>query len=179
MFYVAMFMIVTIRWAIDGFRTLWSLNKLEPFEVMTDNPVNRPENYVPLLAHGIIIGPDRRHGLVLSSLRDPSEISQDQIARLAAEFGRLYTQGSNDPADVSVCALLRDDNYRPDRRRKLPADHPAAALDLILLDADLDLREARPSPFGTLITAMVVKKGDKGPTAQLPWAVAESAVRMS
>jgi hypothetical protein len=43
LFCIAMFMIITIWHAIDGFKGLWSLLKLEPFEALHDNPTEKPD----------------------------------------------------------------------------------------------------------------------------------------
>ncbi|WP_254508878.1 hypothetical protein [Anatilimnocola floriformis] len=173
----APFLIITIRGAREGFRALWSVISFEPFRDNSDSIEHNPDAFQPVIAHGIIIGPDRKHGLALSTMKPSSEYSLDRVALIATQLGKLYSQGSNDPRDAEIYALLRDDNYRPYRRRKIPASHDAG-MELLLLDVEIDLAQCRQSLLGTMLFAMALKKGDGGATMQLPWAVAESAVTL-
>lgn len=113
-------MLVTIRWTLNGLKALWSVITFEPFGALRDNPSRNPDAYQPILAFGIIIGPDQKHALALSTFRPSREVSLDRIARTAGELGVLYVGGSDDPKDAETFELLRDDAYRPCRRRKLP-----------------------------------------------------------
>lgn len=167
-------MIVTIRHARDGFKALWSVLTFEPFRDNSDSIEHNPDAFQPIIAHCIIIGPDRVHALALSTFKPASEYSLDRVSLMAMKLGRLYTEGSSNPADAEMFALLRDDNYQPYRRRKVPAPFDEG-MELQLLDAELDLNECRQTPLGTMIFAMGVKK-DGGATMQLPWPVAESAL---
>ncbi|QDU29657.1 hypothetical protein ETAA8_47720 [Anatilimnocola aggregata] len=170
-------MLVSIRWARDGLKCLWSFLTFEPFTGMRENPDQQPGLYQPLLAHGIIIGPDQKHALALGTFRPTSEYSIDALAKLASSLGELYEEGSEDPAYAEIYGLLRDDHYRPYRRRKLPL--ATTDEDLWLLDVELDLNNVQETRFGTILIAMVAKIGASGPIAQLPWAVADSAVKMA
>lgn len=169
--------ILTIRQARDGFRALWSVVSFEPFRDNSDCIEHNPDAFQPVIAHGIIIGPDQKYGLALSTFKPTSEYSLDRAAQIASALGKLYSQGSNDPADAETFALLRDDNYQPYRRRKVPGHHDEG-MELLLLDVELNLAECRQTPFGTILFAMALKKGDGGPLVQLPWPVAESAITL-
>jgi hypothetical protein len=168
-------MLVTIRWTLDGLKALRSVITFEPFGALRDNPVRNPDGYQPILAFGIIIGPDQKHALALATFKPAREVSLDQVARIAGELGILYIGGSDDPADQESFQLLRDDTYRAYRRRRVPARYDAG-LDLWLLDVEIDLKEARVTPYDVVAIAMIARKGDSGPIAQLPWAVAQGAV---
>src|SRR5262245_31835552 len=62
---LAMCMVPTIVWTLAGLQTLWGIIRLKTFEPMYDNAAKQPEKLRPLIGHGIIIGPDQVHSLVL------------------------------------------------------------------------------------------------------------------
>jgi hypothetical protein len=168
-------MLVTIRWTLDGLKALWSVITFEPFKALRDNPSRNPDAWQPILAFGVIIGPDHKHALALATFQTVRDFSLDHVADLAAELGSLYIGGSDNPADAETFELLRDDTYRAYRRRKLP-EYYAHGLELFLLDVEIDLKEGRETPYDVVAFAMAARKGDSGPIAQLPWGVAEGAV---
>lgn len=170
-------MLPTIIWTVAGLRAIWSVVRLEQFSVLSKNPRKNPESLRVLICHGITIGPDQRHALVLGDFRSSSEYSVDWLARKAAFLGKLYREGPSRPEDESLYSLLRDDTYRPYRRRRVPEPH-AEGTELFLFDVELDVSEGRTTPFETILFAFVATPGEKGEIMQVPWDVANDAVHM-
>lgn len=171
-------MLPTVIWTLAGLQAIWSVLKLEPFKPAFDNPRKRPESLVPLICHGIIIGPDRKHALVLGTFLSPARYSADWLAQKAAHFGQLYS-GEATPAshDAELLAQLRDDVYRPGRRRRVPASH-SDGTELLLFDVEVNPYESQETPFDTVLFAFVAEPGEKGDTVNIPWKVAQDAVRI-
>jgi hypothetical protein len=144
-----------------------------------DNPARHPERLAPLIGHGIIIGPDQRHALVLGTFAPAASCSPDWLSQLAAWLGQVYSGSAGDvPAHQELHALLRDDNYRPDRRRRVPAAY-AGGHELYLFDVELNPSESFVSPNGTPLFAFAAEPGEKGEIAALPWYVVQDAVRVA
>jgi len=171
-------MLPTIVWTLAGLQLLWGVLTLEPFKPAFDNPRKRPESLVPLICHGIIIGPDRKHALVLGTFLPPSRYSCDWLAMKAALFGQLYTgEAAASSHDAELLALLRDDAYRPCRRRRVPEPH-AEGVEMFLFDVVVNVNEVQVAPFGAPLFAFVAEPGEKGDTVNIPWKVAQDAVRI-
>jgi hypothetical protein len=171
-------MLPTIIWTLAGLKALWSVLKLEQFSVLKDNPRQHPEKLVPLIAHGIIIGPDQKHALALGTFLSSNEYSVDWLARQAAWLAEVYSE-PEPPAEFSeLWNLLRDDTFHPYRRRRVP-EPDAGGKELYLLDVEVDPREAIESPHETILFAFVAEPGEKGEIMQLPWSVTQGAVRIA
>lgn len=170
-------LLVTIRWTLVGLQMLFAFLTFAPFRALQENPLRQPDEYQPLLAHGIIVGPDQKHALVLATFEPSSEISHERNAGIARELAEHYSHSDED-SDPETLALLRADEYRLYRRRKVPAAHNYG-FKLLLLDVEIDLAECIQSPEETLLLALVARKGESGPIAQLPWSVAATAVRLA
>ncbi len=171
-------LLVTIRWTLIGLQMLYAFITCAPFRALKENPLRQPDEFQPLLAHGIIVGPDQKHALVLATFEPSSDVSHERNASIAQELAELYTTGGDEDSDPETLALLRDDEYRVYRRRPVPASHNYG-FKLLLLDVEIDLAECIQSPEETLLLALVARKGDSGPLAQLPWSVAATAVRLA
>jgi hypothetical protein len=174
-----MCMLPTIIWTLAGLQALWSVARLEFLKPVWDNPARKPEQLVPLLGHGIIIGPDQKHALVVGTFQPSQSYSVDWLAKLAAWLGEVYS-GDADDADAhpELSELLHDDTYRPYRRRPLPAQY-AGEHKLYLFDVELDPQQAEETPYGTTLFAFAAEPGEKGEIAALPWSVARDAVRIA
>jgi hypothetical protein len=172
-------MLPTVIWTIAGLRALWSVFKLEQFNV--PNPRLHPEKLVPLIAYGIIIGPDKRHGLVLATFSSQSQYACNWMAEKASQFAELYAQSkarTNDSRDEALCALLRDDIYDPARRRRVPEPNAQGA-DLWLLDVEVDPQQMQIWPDKAALFAFIAEPGERGDVVQIPWSVVANAVRIS
>jgi hypothetical protein len=168
-------MLPTIIWTLNGLEALWSVLKLEQFKPLGDNPRQHPEKLVPLIAHGIIIGPDQKHALALGTFAPSSTYSANWLAAKAAWLGELYSEDEPSPEDKPVWDLLRDDTFHPYRRRRLPEPH-AEGKELYLLDVEVHPGEGQETPQGTVLFAFVAEPGEKGEIAPLPWSATQGAV---
>jgi hypothetical protein len=74
-----------------------------------------------------------------------------------------------------LAALLKDDMYRPYRRRRVP-DLDAGGKELYLLDVEVDPIEGQETPFEAVVFAFAADPGEKGEIMQLPWGVTQGAV---
>jgi hypothetical protein len=179
-----MCMLPTVIWTLAGVEMLWSLLKLEPFKPAFENPRQKAESLVPLIGHGIIIGPDRsqqgmpkRFGLVLGSFQSLAQCPPDWLAQNAKAFAQMYLDrsGSIPREEEAIRALLADDHYRPNRRRPVP-EPQAQRCQLWLFDAELEVEQGRETPFATVLFAFVADPGEKGELIQIPWSVVQDAV---
>jgi hypothetical protein len=169
-------MLPTIVWTKNGLKAIWSVLRLEQFSVLKDNPSRKPETLVSLIAHGVIIGPDQKHALALGSLT-PGRRTPDDLAQMAAWLANVYEEGPSRPEEEPLFETLRDDTYRPWRRRRVPEPFAGAEEELYLFDVEVDPQEGRPTPYDTVMFAFVAKPGEKGEIVQVPWGVADAAVR--
>ena len=176
-----MCMLPTVIWTLAGVEMLWSLLKLEPFKPAFENPRQKAESLVPLIGHGIIIGPNqgmpKHFGLVLGSFQSLTQCPPDWLAQNAKAFAKMYLDRSGPiaPEEEAIRALLADDNYRPNRRRLVP-EPQAQRCQLWLFDAELEIEQGRHTPFATVLFAFVAEPGEKGELIQIPWPVVHDAV---
>jgi hypothetical protein len=178
-------MLPTVVWTLAGLKALWYVAKLEPFEAMWDNPAKKPETLRPLICHGIIIGPDHKHALVLGTFRPAREYSIDRVTQKANLFAAIYADREEGAGaeHATMRDLLRDDIYRPSRRRRVP-EPCAEGLDLFLFDVELNPREGRSTAYDTVLFAFVAdfdeaNQGESGGIAAIPWAVVAEAVHIN
>jgi hypothetical protein len=170
-------MLPTIIWTLAGLKAIWSVLKMEPFSTK-DDPRKHPERLVPLIAHGIIIGPDRKHALALGTFLPTSEYSVDWLAKQAAWLGQVYAMPEPPGEFRALWELLRDDSFRPYRRRRVP-EPDAGGKELYLFDVEIDPSQAIDTPHRTILFAFVADPGEKGEIMQLPWSVTQGAVRIA
>jgi len=170
-------MLPTIIWTLDGLKSLWSVLKLEPLSELGKSVHNDPNSLVPIVAHGIIIGPDQKHALALGTFLPSRDYSVDSLASQAAWMGKLYKTDSPRAQDRPLWELLRDDSYRPCRRRRVP-EPSADGKELYLFDVEVNPQESAALPLETVLFAFVATVGEKGEIMQLPWAVTQGAVEI-
>ncbi|MCI0359850.1 MAG: hypothetical protein L0211_15340 [Planctomycetaceae bacterium] len=174
---IACCMLPTIIWTLDGLKALWSVLKLEPLAELSKSVRDDPESLVPLVVHGVIIGPDQKHALGLGTFLTAEEYSVDWLASQAERMGKLYKTDSPPAQDRPLWELLRDDNYRPYRRRRVPEPF-AEGQEFYLFDVEVDPSEGAALPGVAVLFAMVATSGEKGEIKQLPWAVTQGAVEI-
>lgn len=135
-----------------------------------------PDRLRPLIAHGIIIGPSG-HGLVLGSFDTRVEANTEFLAERAALLAHLYAEGSDAPDDQAALALMRDDNYRRNRRRPVP-EPQAQGRSLTLFDIKIDPEQIGVGPGGGILVACVATGPDDADPliVQIPWSVVADAV---
>lgn len=177
LFIAGLFMVVSIIWAPAGFKALWSVIRLEQFSVLKRNPKDHPELLQPLICNGIIIGPDQRHALVLGTFTTPGQYSADWLARSAARFAEIYSSGTTHTDEQALLELLRDDTYQSGRRRVVPMSSSSGP-ELVLFDAEVNLRQGTMSPLDSVLMAFVALPGEHGEFVQIPWKVVASAVQI-
>lgn len=171
-------MLPTIIWTLAGLRALWSVLRLEQFRV--PNARQHPEKLVPVIGYSIIVGPDKRHGLILATFGSQSQCDPSWMADKASRLAELDSQakaGTSRPEDEPICALLREDSFRPSRRRKIPESFAKHA-DLWMLDVEADPKEVFVWPDRAALFAFVAEPGERGDVVQIPWKIVASAVRL-
>lgn len=172
-------MLPTIIWTIAGLRALWSAARLEQFKVA--NPRQHPERLIPIIGYSVIFGPDKRHGLVLATFGSQSQYAPTWMADQAAQLAKLYTQckaGTNQAHIEDLCVILRDDNFHPSRRRRIPEPF-AQNSDLWLLDVEVDPSQVFIWPDRAALFAFVAEPGETGDLVAIPWQTVGGAVRIS
>ena len=168
----------TIRWTLDGLKGLWTIVTLQNLKPMWETSRMHPERIHPLLAAGIIVGPDRKHALALGTFQPTRTYSFDWLATKAAYFGSVYCDGPTNPADQALYELLKDDTYRAYRRRPVPEAY-ADGVELYLLDVEIDLFQSFPLSEETHLFLFAANKtGPSGIIAMVPRAVADEAITM-
>jgi len=184
MLIAGMCMLPTVVWTLAGLQALWSVARLEQFQPLWNHPRNKPEALIPLICAGIIIGPDGKHALALGTFLPPSKYSMDWVAKKALAFGDLYITGEAEtPADEPLLKLLRDDTYRPSRRRPVPEPHAEGA-PLLLFDVEVTAQEGRETPYDVVLFAFVAEPGrkaddgERGDIVNIPWRVVDEGVQI-
>jgi hypothetical protein len=159
LFGAGVLMLPTIVWTKNGLKAIWSVLRLEQFSVLKDNPSRKPETLCALVAHGVIIGPDQKHALALGALT-PGKRTPDDLAQMAMRLANLYEVGPSRPEEEPLVDLLRDDTFRPWRRRRIPESFAGGDDELYLFDVEVDLQEGRSTPYETVMFAFVAKAGE-------------------
>jgi hypothetical protein len=166
----------TIRWTLDGLKGLWTIVTLQNFRPMWETSRKHPERIHPLLAAGIIVGPDGKHALALGTFQPSSSYSVDWLAAKAAYFGNVYCDGATNASEEPLFALLHDDTYRAYRRRPVPEAY-TDGVELYLFDVEVDLHQSFPITAETRLFLFATNKpGESGIIAMVPWAVADEAI---
>ena len=167
----------TILWTWAGIKKIWVVITGKASAGINRGNVTRatPEKIHPLLAACIIIGPDRKHALGLGTFQPTSTYTFEWLAQKANYFANLYSEGSSDPREQPMVALMKDDMYDDYRRRRVPEPF-ADGKELYLLDILVDPAEVTLTPFPFFAFA-VTDPGPDGMIAMLPKAVAEGAIR--
>ncbi|WP_425615080.1 hypothetical protein NA78x_004969 [Anatilimnocola sp. NA78] len=174
----------TIVFTLVAIKCLWSVLTLEAFASLGKKLSDQPEKIVPLIMHGIIIGPDRKHALALGTFMPPEQYSATWLARKAELFASIYANrdvGADAQYD-ELRTILRDDTFRSDRRRRVPARF-AEGKDLLLFDIVIDTTETMATADGDVLHSFVGEygppedRGEKGSIQRIPWGVVSEAVQ--
>lgn len=146
-----------VRWIISGIT-------FRPYrESLRQRLVQRQSELEVYPACAIIRGPSGA-ALVLGSA---SPIELETLTDLAGVFGGIYTAGSVGPGSRSLQALLRDDDYQPHRRRRVPPQN-SLGHDLWLFDIVLDLEQCGEFEGQPILAVGVLPQPD-GVHVQMPW----------
>lgn len=165
---VAIVQLLSIVWFSLGLKTLQVLFTPGAFTHPGNKLAAHPELLQPIVLAGIIKGPSG-HALALGSFDPATQSDFELLADKARELGQLYSQGSTDPRDAEMVTLLKDDVYRPDRRRKVPARH-AAGRDLTLFDVEIGSNWQHGEAYGGVFYLFAAARDeDGGGIVQLPW----------
>ena len=90
-------MLPTIIWTLAGLQALGGLLRHGPLFMVRDDARRHPEKLRAIVAHGIIVGPDRRHALAVGTFLSSSEYSVDWLAKLAGWMGKVYASPQPPP----------------------------------------------------------------------------------
>jgi hypothetical protein len=163
---------------LDGLKGLWMIVTLQNFKPMFETSRKHPERIHPVLAAGIIIGPDRKHALAVGSFQPTKSYSFERLAAKAAYFGDVYSDGPSNDREEGLYTLLKDDTYRAYRRRRVP-DEYSDGIELYLFDVEVDLHQSFPlTPDTRLFLFATNNVGESGTIAMAPWLVADDAITM-
>jgi hypothetical protein len=173
---VGCILLPTIIWTINGLKMIGYALSLKAFsEGDKRDAFNDPSRLVPLLAHGIIIGP-HGHALLLATFDPNAEQDVGRLAGIAGQLANLYSNGPTRPQDEAMHQLLRDDVFQEHRRRRVPAPY-ADGVELYLFDAFIDKAKIGWTSGGIPLVACVATPGEEGVIAQVPWQVVAPALR--
>lgn len=168
-------MLPTIVWTWPGLKSLWNGLTFNDYRSDKANQLRKnPADLYPIITHSIIIGP-QGFGLVAGSFDPDVERTIGRLAKLAIQFGELYRHGPTDPADNELFALLRDDQFKQERRRKVPSQY-AGDLEIYLFDVWIDLAKTFDVSPASPLVACIATKGDEGIIGQIPWDVVAPAI---
>lgn len=171
---IAVISILSIVGARNGFLALGALLKGETLRDPHGGLRNSPDQLRPIIAHGIIMGP-HGHAIVLGTFDESIESDREYFAAKSLELGNLYQKGCRSPRDKEIVKLLKDDIYRPNRRRRVPESH-ADGRSLWLFDVRLKREDVYFDGSDDTLIACVVTPGTEGIIEQIPWHVAKYAV---
>ena len=142
-----------------------------------------PDRAVPLVGAVVVAGP--RYGMVLGSFADSTRGDTRFLARKAADLSNAYeaakrSQVGTGKGNEELYALLRDDEFKHRRRRRIPKNH-AEGRDLLLFDIEVNRREVLHDDGAAWVLLVAVP--DEPPSAeyqgqsiQIPWHVADAAL---
>jgi hypothetical protein len=170
---VSMVKIVSIVWTLAGVKNLVNALTLKHVQQCRCKERKNPELFMPLIAHGVITG--NGVGLVLGTFEKSA--NHDALAELALRLSGIYRNGPTSKNEEEIHLILRDDAYRPSRRRKLPNSYNGIKSP-VLFDVMLNATDGKPTPLSSVLYAFVAQNEDKGDTEQIPWSVVDGAVRM-
>ena len=114
-----------------------------------------------------IISGSENYALVLGSFDDESQVDMAFLGRKAIEIGLLYTNGAADPRDADFYAELRQDKYRSNRRRPVPAAN-SEGRNLTMFDIKLDYKQCWDTSDGIFAVCAAATEEDGGHITQLP-----------
>jgi hypothetical protein len=183
-FVLAIFAIISIIFFVPGIRLMQCVFSGEFFRGIGRDFSHRPAELFPLIALGVMIGPDRKAALALGSFRPHGQQDFVRMSKLAQLLFEIYV-GSGDgarPEHQAMRALMQADSYVPHRRRRVPEPY-AQGMDLLLFDVWLqDEIETCETPLGHVAMSFVADIGkpeDEGLAGEInsiPWSVVAPAV---
>jgi hypothetical protein len=165
---------LTIVWIPRGVRALWGILQGCTLHDPWGHLRREPEGLYPLIAYGIIIGP-QGYGLVLGTFDEKVEREPEFLASKSCELARLYAKGGGNPHEEAIVELLQDDAYRRNRRRRL-IEPQAERRALYLFDMHIDKDQAHRGPRDSVLVACVATPGDEGVIQQIPWRIVNDSV---
>ena len=165
--------LLTIRWTLNGIANIRKVLTLHAIKGCQCEARKDIKLLRPLICHGVINNPHTNLGVVLGSFRQ--SVDHDRLAAFARKLSEAYAGTSDHSIDSELLAILRDDNYRPYRRRSLP-ERLTKIPDCLLFDVDFDSKDGASNVDGTVQYAFVAIGEEKGEIAQIPWSVAAPCV---
>lgn len=172
--------VLTIKWARTGFGFIVAALTLQPIRQRKSRYRKHPELLKPIICHGVISS--ENIGLVLGTFDNSDVWNQHKLGKTAKKLGQIYSTGPTQPAEKEVFELLRDDAYRPMRRRTLPqpfdSDPP-----MVLFDVRLIVTNGTGSPYDTPLYAFVATDADGDDDdetiMQIPWDVVSPSIQFN
>lgn len=165
--------LVSIIWAINGCKMIYSGLTLEAVRGCRSKARKDPTLLAGLVCHGVISNPKNNLGTVLGSL-DPAA-DHNRLASTAKQLADIYKTQSTSSADPEIVSMLKDDEYQPYRRRLIP-ERFCKVKECYLFDVTLNLADGIMSEHGTVLYAFVTTKDEKPLIEQLPWSVAAPCI---
>ncbi|MBA4031916.1 MAG: hypothetical protein C0478_13645 [Planctomyces sp.] len=172
-FVVGAVKLVSIIWAINGCKMIYSALTLEAVRGCRSKARQDPSLLAGLVCHGVITNPNINVGTVLGSLDLAAD--HDRLASTAKHLAEIYKAQSTSSADPQIVSLLKDDQYQPYRRRLIP-ERFCKTKECYLFDVTLNPADGAISEQGTVLYAFVTTKDEAQLIEQLPWSVAAPCV---
>ncbi len=172
-FAIGIVLLVSIIWARDGCRYLYSALTLDAVRGCKSKARANPNLLQAIICHGVITNAQSNLGAVLGALNE--SVDHNRLASLAIQLGNIYRTGSQYLENAEVARLLQDDSYKPYRRRLIPESFCGMA-DCYLFDVALNLADGAKSDRGSLMYAFVATKEQPQLIEQIPWSVAAPCI---
>jgi hypothetical protein len=172
-FAFGMVMLVSIIWSREGCRYLYSALTLEAVRSCKSQARTNPDLLSSLICHGVITNPRNNLAAVLGSM-DPA-VDHNRLASVAIQLGEIYSSGSQYPKNPEIEAILREDAYRPYRRRLIPESYCGMA-NCYLFDVTLNPVDGAKSDHGSVTYAFVATSDKAQLIEQIPWSIAAPCV---
>jgi hypothetical protein len=161
----------TVIWTISGIRSIYEGLTFKP---LRDCRCKARDDFTllrPVIGFGIVANPKLNVGLVLGSLDPKQELAP--IGELARRFTNIYSTSGPEEDRSEIAQILRDDAYRPYRRRVIPRAYaPYADRELTLFDVELDAADGEKYLPEIVMYAFVATTEKDGMIKQIPWAIA-------
>lgn len=145
-----------------------------------------PESFHPFIAHVVLANSSLDEetsgpALVIGSFEDESLVPASRLLEIADHAQEVYFLQEEDEvvdsSDAELAAILADDRYQENRRRRLP-DSVAGGQGIYFFDVMLSLSDCRETSEGHVL-ACLAQPGDLGELIKLPWSAVEPAVSLS
>jgi len=173
-FVLGVFLTATIFKAGTGLSLIWSAITLQHFGTSGPNVQSRPELLTPIVLHPIISGPEG-HSAALGTFDRRVMQDVDRMGQMAQYLGKLYADDNASPDERELQKLMRQDQFRNNRRRLVPEPWAKGA-EIWIFDILLDHSECALQTRDHALCAAVAMEGPKGSIRQIPWSVVADAV---